>query len=234
MLYPLSHQGSPRASKNFHLNKIKITLAKTVRVNLFRIMETEQRPAVIEENLFKKTNWISMKTGNGQNPCGHCDDFRAEDKFWESQLGVGFKGKWWNVQWAIEREMGNDRMRSQQRRKARPTWSQASLGHALVDCAELESVLLRAPSPRVLWLYHSEKKTLRHRNKRHPWIRTGTISANTWWTKMLLCPCTWRLRTRPGWALGDVTEGPTVARTHVAIGMTSGQRIRRLVEVKWE
>ena len=51
---------------------------------------------------------------------------------------------------------------------------------------------------------------------------------------MLVCPCAWRLRTSPGWAVGDVTEGPTVARTHVAIGMTSGQRIRRLVEVKWE
>ena len=50
---------------------------------------------------------------------------------------------------------------------------------------------------------------------------------------MLVCPCAWRLRTSPGWAVGDVTEGPTVARTHVAIGMTSGQRIRRLVGFMW-
>ena len=85
-------------------------------------------------------------------------------------------------------------------KKTRATWSQASLGHALVNSAELESALLRAPSPRVLWLYHSEKKTLRHRNKRHPWIRTGSISANMWWTEMPVCPCTWRLRTSPGWA----------------------------------
>ena len=51
---------------------------------------------------------------------------------------------------------------------------------------------------------------------------------------VLVCPCTWRLRTSPGWALGDVTEGPTMARTHVAIVMTSGQRIRRLVGINWE
>ena len=30
-----------------------------------------------------------------QNPYGHCDDFRAEDKkAYRGQLGVGLKGKW--------------------------------------------------------------------------------------------------------------------------------------------
>ena len=47
----------------------------------------------------------------------------------------------------------------------------------------------------------------------------------------LVCPGTWRLRTSQGWALADVIEGPIPARIHVAIVMTSGQRIRRLAGV---
>ena len=48
---------------------------------------------------------------------------------------------------------------------------------------------------------------------------------------VLVCPGTWRVRTKQGWALGNVIEGPTPARTHMAIVMTSGQRIRRLAGV---
>ena len=51
---------------------------------------------------------------------------------------------------------------------------------------------------------------------------------------VLVCPGTWRVRTKQGWALGNVIEGPTPARTHMAIVMTSGQRIRRLTGVNWE
>ena len=51
---------------------------------------------------------------------------------------------------------------------------------------------------------------------------------------VLVCPGTWRLRTRQGWALHDVAEGPAPARTHVAIVMTSGQRIKKLAGVNWE
>ena len=50
---------------------------------------------------------------------------------------------------------------------------------------------------------------------------------------VLVCPGTRRLRTSQGWALADVTEGPTPAGTHVAIVMTSGQRLRRLAGVNW-
>ena len=48
---------------------------------------------------------------------------------------------------------------------------------------------------------------------------------------VLVCLGPWRLRTSQGWALADVIEGPVPARTHVAIVMTSGQRIRRLAGV---
>ena len=44
----------------------------------------------------------------------------------------------------------------------------------------------------------------------------------------LVCPGSWKLRTSQGWALGKVMVGPTPARTHVAIVMTSGKRVRRL------
>ena len=50
----------------------------------------------------------------------------------------------------------------------------------------------------------------------------------------LVCPGIWRLRTRQGGALGDITEGPALARTPLAIVMTSGQRTRRLAGVNWE
>ena len=50
---------------------------------------------------------------------------------------------------------------------------------------------------------------------------------------VLVCPGTWRLRTSQGWALGDVREGPAPARTHEAIVMISGWRIRRLAGVNW-
>ena len=50
---------------------------------------------------------------------------------------------------------------------------------------------------------------------------------------VLVGPGTWRLRTSLGWALGDVREGPAPARTHEAIVMISGWRIRRLAGVNW-
>ena len=50
----------------------------------------------------------------------------------------------------------------------------------------------------------------------------------------MVCPGTWRLRTSQGWALGNVTEGCAPARTHVAMVMTPGQRIRKFVGVIWE
>ena len=48
---------------------------------------------------------------------------------------------------------------------------------------------------------------------------------------VLVCLGPSRLRTSQGWALADVIEGPVPARIHVAIVMTSGQRIRRLAGV---
>ena len=45
---------------------------------------------------------------------------------------------------------------------------------------------------------------------------------------------TWRLSTKQGWALGNVTEDPTPARNYLAIVMTSGQRIRKFEGVNWE
>ena len=51
---------------------------------------------------------------------------------------------------------------------------------------------------------------------------------------VLVCLGPSRLRTSQGWALADVIEGPALARTRVAIVMTSGQSIRRLVGVNWE
>ena len=49
----------------------------------------------------------------GQNPSGHCDDFRAEDKeACRGQLVVGLKGTWRHLQLAIEKESGSDRMPS--------------------------------------------------------------------------------------------------------------------------
>ena len=43
----------------------------------------------------------------------------------------------------------------------------------------------------------------------------------------LVCSGPWRLRTRQGWALGDVVKSSTPARLHVPIVMIYGQRIRR-------
>ena len=51
---------------------------------------------------------------------------------------------------------------------------------------------------------------------------------------VLVCPGTWKLRTRQGWDARNVIEGPASARTHLAIVMTSGQKIRRLVGVNWK
>ena len=50
---------------------------------------------------------------------------------------------------------------------------------------------------------------------------------------VLVCPGTWRLRTSQGWVLANIIEGPAPARTHVAIAMNSGWRIRRLARVNW-
>ena len=70
----------------------------------------------------------------------------------------------------------------------------------------------------------------KHRNHLtdHMVSREGTAPG------VLVCHGTWRLRTSQGLALGDVTMGPTQARTHVVIVMTSGQKVRRLVGVNWE
>lgn len=51
---------------------------------------------------------------------------------------------------------------------------------------------------------------------------------------VLVCPVTWRLRTKQGWDVRNVTEDPASARTPLAIVMTSGQKIRRLVGVNWK
>ena len=52
-----------------------------------------------------------MKTGNGQNPRGHCDDFRAEAKeACRGQLVVGLKGRWRHFQLVVAKELGDDRM----------------------------------------------------------------------------------------------------------------------------
>ena len=51
---------------------------------------------------------------------------------------------------------------------------------------------------------------------------------------VLDCPGTQRLRTSQGWVLANIIEGPAPARTHVAIAMNSGWRIRRLARVNWQ
>ena len=65
-------------------------------------------------------------------------------------------------------------------------------------------------------------------------LRDHIVSREEMAPSVLVCPSTWRLRTSQGWALADVIEGPALARTRVAIVMTSGQSIRRLVGVNWE
>ena len=69
-----------------------------------------------------------------------------------------------------------------------------------------------------------------HRND----LRDHMVSREEMAPSVLVCPSTWRLRTSQGWALGDAKVGPTPARTHVAIVMTSGQRIRKFEGVNWE
>ena len=64
----------------------------------------------------------------------------------------------------------------------------------------------------------------KHRNH----LKDHTVSWEEMAPGALVCPGSWRLRTSQGWALGEVTVGPTPARTHVAIVMTSGKRVRRL------
>ena len=68
-----------------------------------------------------------------------------------------------------------------------------------------------------------------HRND----LRDHMVSREQMAPGVLVCPGTRRLRTSQGWALADVTEGPAPAGTHVAIVMTSGQRLRRLAGVNW-
>ena len=68
-----------------------------------------------------------------------------------------------------------------------------------------------------------------HRND----LRDHMVSREQMAPSALVCPGTRRLRTSQGWALADVTEGPTPAGTQVAIVMTSGQRLRRLARVNW-
>ena len=69
-----------------------------------------------------------------------------------------------------------------------------------------------------------------HRND----FRDHIVSREEMAPGVLVCPGTWRLRASQGWDLADVIEGPTPARTHMAIVMTSGQMIRRLTGVNWE
>ena len=64
-------------------------------------------------------------------------------------------------------------------------------------------------------------------------LRDHIVSREEMAPSVLIFPSTWRLRTSQGWALHDVTEGQTPARTHVATVMTLGQRIRRLPGVNW-
>ena len=64
-------------------------------------------------------------------------------------------------------------------------------------------------------------------------LRDHIVSREEMAPSVLVCPSTWRLRTSQGWALCDVTEGQTPARTRVATVMTLGQRIRRLPGVNW-
>ena len=70
---------------------------------------------------------------------------------------------------------------------------------------------------------------VKHRND----LRDHMVNREEMAPGVLICPGTWRLRTSQGWALADVIEGPALARTRVAIVMTSGQRIRRLARASW-
>ena len=69
----------------------------------------------------------------------------------------------------------------------------------------------------------------KHRND----LRDHMVSWEEMAPGMLVCPGTWRLRTSQGWALADFIEGLAPGRTHVAIVMTSGLRIRSLAGVNW-
>ena len=57
--------------------------------------------------------WHHRGPRPGQDPSGHCDDFRAENKeACGDQLGVGLKGKRWHFQRTIQKEVGSDGMPS--------------------------------------------------------------------------------------------------------------------------
>ena len=68
---------------------------------------------------------------------------------------------------------------------------------------------------------------VKHRND----LRDHMVSQEEMAPGVLDCPGTWILRTSQGWVLTNIIEGPAPARTHVAIEVTSGWRIRRLAGV---